>query len=48
MTINRKALGIAFFATLGAIALAYAATTDQIWNAVFISASNSIRVTATP
>lgn len=48
MKINRLALGLAFLVTLSFLAIAHALTTDQIWNNMFISASNSIRAVAAP
>lgn len=45
MKINGKALGLAFAFTLACWAISWAITVDQIWNAVYITSSQSLRVT---
>jgi len=42
------AVAIGFLGTLLVAALAYAYTQDQIWNAVYDSATTSLKVVVTP
>lgn len=44
MKIDKKAFGIAFVLTLCAYVLAWALTTDQIWQKVYDSGNTAIRV----
>jgi hypothetical protein len=44
MKINGKVLAMAFILTLACWAIAYALTSEQILQSIFVPASNSIRV----
>ena len=43
-----RAIAVAFLATLVFCVVAYALTTDQIWNAVYDSVTHSLKVVVTP
>lgn len=48
MTLNKRVMGVAFIVTIAFYAIAYALTTDQIFSAVYISGSQSLRVISVP
>lgn len=48
MKINGKALAMAFIVTIACYAIGWAITVDQIWQAVYNSANQTLRVTAVP